>query len=64
LDQTSSTSEIERLLMSIKVKMQKDKKLLSGRDTTMSIRDGELFILTKLPRSNQRVTTRDSDSTS
>jgi hypothetical protein len=53
-----------KLLMSIKVKMLKDKKLSSGRDTTVPIRDGELSIKTSIPSSEVKVTARNSDSIS
>jgi hypothetical protein len=57
-------SKTIRHLMSIKVRMLKDKKLLSGRSTMVSTRDGELSIQIKQPRKLQRDTIKTSDSTS
>jgi hypothetical protein len=50
--------------MSIKERMLKDKKLLSGRSTMDSTRDGELSMLTKLPRKEHLDTIKNTDSTS
>jgi hypothetical protein len=63
-ENTSSTSKTRRQLMSIKERILKDKRLSSGRDIMDGTKDGELSILTNQRRSNQRVTTQDSDSTS
>jgi hypothetical protein len=46
------------------VKMLKDKKLLSGEDTTEPTKDGELLILIRLPRSRVRDTATSLDSIS
>jgi hypothetical protein len=62
-DNTSSISTTRRQSMSIKERMLKDKRLLSGRDTMDSTKDGELSILTRRVRAQPRVTTENSDST-
>jgi hypothetical protein len=62
-DNTSSTSKTRRQLMSSRIRMLKDKRLLSGRDTMDSTKDGELSILTRRVRAQPRVTTKTSDST-
>ena len=61
---TSSTCNPRRLLMFSKIRIRKDKRLSCGRDTTDGTKDGELFIKINTPRSNLRVTTRNSDSIS
>jgi hypothetical protein len=45
-------------------KILKDKLLLSGEDTTEPTKDGELSMLTKLPRFKVRDTARNMDSIS
>jgi hypothetical protein len=56
-ESTSLTSTIERQLMSIKTRMLKANKLLFTRSIMAGTRDGESFILTKLPRLDPRDTT-------
>jgi hypothetical protein len=63
-DNTSSTSKTRRQSMSIKERMLKDKRLLSGRDTTEPIRDGESSILIKLLRNQQMDTAKNGASIS
>jgi hypothetical protein len=63
-ENTSLMSITRRHLMSIKERMLKDKKLLSGRSTMDSIRDGELFMLTKQAKKLPRDMTKISDSIS
>jgi hypothetical protein len=50
-------------LMSTKERILKDKKLSSGRDTTIPTRDGQLSMLTRQRRFQPRDTTVNSDST-
>jgi hypothetical protein len=57
-------SKTRRLLMFTKTRISKDKRLLSGRDTTAGIRDGELSILTKHPRRDQVDSIKSMDCTS
>jgi hypothetical protein len=47
-----------------KERMLKDKRLLSGRDIMVLTKDGELSILTKLPRKEEVDSTLNTDSTS
>jgi hypothetical protein len=47
---TSSISITKRLLMSTKTRILKVKRLLSGRDTMVLTKDGELFMLTNQPK--------------
>jgi hypothetical protein len=63
-DNTSLTSITRRQLMSIKIKMLKDKRLLFTRSIMAGTRDGESFILTKLPRLDPRDMTVNLDSIS
>jgi hypothetical protein len=63
-DRTSSTSITRRLLMSMVEKILKDKRLLSGRDTTELTRDGLLSILTKQRKKLVRDMIENTDSTS
>jgi hypothetical protein len=49
-EETSRTSKAERFLMFQVVKMLKAKRLLSGANTTKPTRDGQLSMLTELPR--------------
>jgi hypothetical protein len=60
---TLSTFRTRRFLMYPVEKIKKDKKLLSGRDTTVLTRDGESSMLTKLLRSLTRDSIMISDST-
>jgi hypothetical protein len=64
LDITSLTSRTRRFSMSSKERMLKDKKLLSGRDTTDLTRDGRLFILTQERVDQPRDLTEALDGTS
>jgi hypothetical protein len=61
---TSSTFRTERFLMLREAVIQKDKKFLSGTDTTEPTRDGESSILIKLERTEPRVTTTNGASIS
>jgi hypothetical protein len=61
---TSLTSKTRKPLISIKTKIEKDKRLSYGRDTTDGTKDGELSIKTSTPRLEERDTARDSVSTS
>jgi hypothetical protein len=63
-DSNSLTSKTTKHLMFIKTKILKDKRLLSGRDITDGIRDGESSIWTNPERKVQRDTTPNSVSTS
>jgi hypothetical protein len=63
-DNTSSISETIRHSMSIKIRMLKDKRSLSGRDIMAGIKDGELSILTNLPRKDQVDSIKNMDCTS
>jgi hypothetical protein len=60
----SSISRTKRLLMSIKTRMLKDKRLLSGRNIMDSTRDGELFTLTNQPRKEHQDGIENMDSIS
>jgi hypothetical protein len=50
--------------MSIKRRMLKDKNVLFIKDIMAGTRDGESFMLTKLPRLDQRDMIKSMDSTS
>jgi hypothetical protein len=63
-EETSSTLRAKRFLIFLEEKTKKDKKLLSGRDTTELTRDGQLPIPTKLERRLLKDTIRDMDSIS
>jgi len=62
-DNTLSTSETKKHLMSMVEKMKKVEKSLSGRDTMVPIRDGRLNISTKQRRKQLQASTRNSVST-
>jgi hypothetical protein len=40
-DNTSSTYKTEKLLMFTQIEMKKEERSLSGRDTTVTTRDGQ-----------------------
>jgi hypothetical protein len=64
LEKTSEIFKTRRFLMFLVEKILKDKLLLSGEDTTEPTKDGELSMLTKLPRFKVRDTARNMDSIS
>jgi hypothetical protein len=61
---TSLTSITRRYSMFIKRRMLKDKNVLFIKDIMAGTKDGELSMLTKLPRLDQRDMTVNMDSTS
>jgi hypothetical protein len=63
-ESTSLTSITRRQLMSIKIRILKDNKLLSGRNIMAGTRDGESCMLTKHPRLDPRDMTVNMDSIS
>jgi hypothetical protein len=64
VDNTSLTSRTIRQLMSIKEKILKDNKSLLGRNIMDLTRDGELSMLTNIPRLEQVDMTENMDSIS
>jgi hypothetical protein len=58
----SSIGRMVKYLMSLVLRMLKDKQLEYLETTTEFIKDGELSILTKLDQSNQRDLTKTSVS--